>query len=304
MARPFAEYHERTDPMFGHLPLPGQAFLPSWDLGRITEIVAFGDSLSDTGNYLAGERLKPCYSAGRFSNGLLWLEHLAALLGVPAPTPSRTGGTNYAWATTTRTGHAAPNVPNLLTQIGDYLSRHTPHPGVLVTVWSGGNDFLTGKYNPAAPVKNLGEGITTLARAGCRHFLLPNLPLLGLLPAARHLNYLKRSAANALTRVYNALLKRKLRALARRLGVTIHHLDVCRLFREAHARPTAFGFTNVTEAALRSGTAGGHQYLFFDHIHPSSATHQQIGEQAFALMCSPQAPGRQARSRPTLACAA
>jgi phospholipase/lecithinase/hemolysin len=46
-------------------------------------IVVFGDSLSDTGN------------AGRFSNGPVWVEQLAARLEV-ALRPAQAGGLNFA----------------------------------------------------------------------------------------------------------------------------------------------------------------------------------------------------------------
>ena len=46
-------------------------------------MVVFGDSLSDTGN------------AGRFSNGPVWVEQLAASLNI-ALEPSLMGGTNFA----------------------------------------------------------------------------------------------------------------------------------------------------------------------------------------------------------------
>ena len=46
-------------------------------------LVVLGDSLSDNGN------------AGRFSNGPVWVEHLAEALGLELR-PSRLGGTNHA----------------------------------------------------------------------------------------------------------------------------------------------------------------------------------------------------------------
>src|SRR5271157_6028524 len=68
--------------------------------GDITGIVAFGDSLSDTGNtYLAiGYPPSPPYYQGHYCNGPIWLEYLAAQLVVAAPTPSLlAGGTDNAW---------------------------------------------------------------------------------------------------------------------------------------------------------------------------------------------------------------
>ena len=51
--------------------------------GDISEIVAFGDSLSDTGNtYKAvGYTPSPPYYQGHYSNGPIWLEDLADRLG-------------------------------------------------------------------------------------------------------------------------------------------------------------------------------------------------------------------------------
>src|SRR5579872_6310142 len=74
-------------------PFAGPAFG-----SQITQIVAFGDSLSDTGNDLiAFGSPQPPYYQGRFSNGPNWIDDLAAKLGVPDPQPSLAGGTNYAY---------------------------------------------------------------------------------------------------------------------------------------------------------------------------------------------------------------
>ena len=62
-------------------------------------LYAFGDSLTDAGNAAALSDqfpLSPPY-AGRFSNGAVAAEYLAALMGVPGG-PSSSGGTNFAVA--------------------------------------------------------------------------------------------------------------------------------------------------------------------------------------------------------------
>lgn len=46
----------------------------------LTQVISLGDSFSDTGNLyaLTGQRYPPPpYYEGRFSNGPLWIEHLA-----------------------------------------------------------------------------------------------------------------------------------------------------------------------------------------------------------------------------------
>ena len=66
--------------------------------GEITGIVAFGDSLSDTGNTFLAAGIPPApYYQGHYSNGPIWLEYLAGRLGVAAPLPSLAGGTDNAW---------------------------------------------------------------------------------------------------------------------------------------------------------------------------------------------------------------
>ena len=60
---------------------------PPADAGQFTKLVVFGDSLSDTGNVFAVTHgaVPPsaAYYAGRFSNGPVWPEYLAASLSLP-----------------------------------------------------------------------------------------------------------------------------------------------------------------------------------------------------------------------------
>src|ERR1700680_881799 len=105
----------------------------------ITQIVVFGDSLSDVGNVFAATgKPPPPYYQGHYSNGPIWVERLAADLGLPAPTPSLVGGTDYAFGgAETGTGFSPKGVPNVLTQIGAYLKAHKPASGQLFVVWAG-----------------------------------------------------------------------------------------------------------------------------------------------------------------------
>jgi hypothetical protein len=95
-----------------------------------TGLVAFGDSLTDTGNRFAAtggtDPTSPPYDAGRWSDGPIWVEHLAAGLGLPAPTPSALGGTDYAAANavTALSGYAHNGSANIGTQVTAYLSQH------------------------------------------------------------------------------------------------------------------------------------------------------------------------------------
>ena len=261
--------------------------LPVHARGGITRIVSFGDSLTDTGNLYAATGQPPApYDMGRFSNGPLWIEYLANQLGVAAPTPSLLGGSNYAWAgAATGDGLAPPGVPNTGLQISTYLASNTPGATQLFTLWAGANDFLGyGQTNPSIPVSNIGGEITTLANAGAKFFMVPNLPLLGDLPLTNTLPQSQRDALNQLTSSFDSLLHSELSQLRQSLGITIYEPDIKSFAENVIANPAQYGFTNVTTSALGDGVLSGQGYLFWDSIHPTTDGHQLLAGVAAASM--------------------
>jgi phospholipase/lecithinase/hemolysin len=177
----------------------------SLSLGTLTALAAtpaydnlyvFGDSYCDVGNLFAatgGTYPPPPYYHGRFSDGPIWLDHVAGFLHVPL-SPQLLGGTDYAfggaWATAPQplgTG-VIPSVPE---QVGLYLQQHggKADPNALYIIEGGGNDIVdttTGSpqtlgYQIAL---NLVASEQMLRRAGARHFVIPNLFNVGLLPVA------------------------------------------------------------------------------------------------------------------------
>jgi phospholipase/lecithinase/hemolysin len=261
--------------------------LPIHARGDITSIVSFGDSLTDTGNVFAATGQPPApYYMGRFSNGPLWIEYLANQLGVAAPTASLLGGSNYAWAgAATGDGLAPSGVPNTGLQISNYLASNTPGATQLFTLWAGGIDFLAvGQTNPSIPVSNIGSEITILANAGAKLFMVPNLPLLGDIPATNTLPQSQRDALNQLTSSFDSLLHSELSQLRQSLGITIYEPDIKGFAENAIANPAQYGFTNVTTTALGDGVLSGQGYLFWDSIHPTTDGHQLIAGIAAASM--------------------
>jgi phospholipase/lecithinase/hemolysin len=260
-----------------------------------TGLVAFGDSLTDTGNTYAAtggnEPASPPYFNGRFSDGPLWVEHLAAGLGLPAPTPSQLGGTDYAAADarTTLTGDAHNGSPNIGTQITAYLASHPTVDGdQLFVIWGGTNDF--GPHStpdPAGTVANLSAEITELAKAGAKQFLVPNLMPLGETPAIRTLGPAAMASDDSLSSQFNGQLAAAETGLEASLGIKIHPLDAYDLTEQVLASPSTFGFTNVTDPA-KSGTEGDpgavvpnpDQYLFWDNIHPTETFETLLGNAA------------------------
>src|SRR4051794_11452037 len=158
--------------------------------GAYSQVIVFGDSLSDTGNVnnqTFGISPGSAYYQGRFSNGPVWVEDLATSLGLTAPTNSRGGGKDYAYGGAHTGGGSITysiffTFPNVGTQISGYLAGNTPNANQLFVVWGGGNDFFDGQTNPAVVVNNVASHVTALANAGARNILVPNLPLLGEVP--------------------------------------------------------------------------------------------------------------------------
>jgi phospholipase/lecithinase/hemolysin len=259
----------------------------------ITGIVSFGDSLSDVGNYYAasGGASPPTalgYAPGNFTNGMNWVQYLAKDLGLPAPTPSSSGGLDYAYGGAmtgtgytsstfvTAAGSITESVPNIGQQIADYLSNHTPTASQLYTIWGGGNDVLNGNQtNPAVLLVNIRNDVEALAAAGAKQFLIGNLPPLNLIPAAAGLSTAQQAGLGQFTAAFNQGLQMEATSLEHALGVQIHVLNVDALFNNVMGNPSKYGFTNVTGAAVLNGS-NGQGYLFWDTVHPTTQADQYI----------------------------
>lgn len=243
-----------------------------------------GDSLSETGNYEAigagGLAYPEPYAPGRFSNGDVWVDYLAGALGLPAPTAAAAGGTNYAWGNAMTAGQAGPLPPfDLGMQALGFLAANNgiADPAALYVVWAGGNDALAGDVTHTAG--NLGAVIAALANAGARNFLVPNLPPMG----------------EAFATV-NVDLVPVLDSLESSLALSLVRLDVAGLFMaiafDAMNGGATYGFTDIATPCLVGTTvcADPESHLMWDAQHPTTRTHQLIGQMAFAELTAVPLP--------------
>src|SRR5215212_2022244 len=157
--------------------------------GPFSNLVVFGDSLSDIGNVQHNFLVNipgPYYWNGRFSNGPIYAETLATGLGLPPLNRSTaSGGTDYAYggAKTTGTGFLDSFViKDIDDQVNDYLSSHNGTANTLYVVFAGANDLLDGQTNMSVPVGSLQTSMERLYTGGARQFLVINLPPLGYAP--------------------------------------------------------------------------------------------------------------------------
>ena len=262
-----------------------------------SQLYIFGDSLSDTGNVtlVNGLPLAP-YFPGHFSNGTVWVETLAANLGLSA-NPSLAGGTNFAFGGAA-TG-APPSIstptssPTLLEQSGMFMvaAGGVADPNALYVVFGGGNDVRGGDVTGSAA--NIATVISTLAGAGAQNFLVPNLPDIGLTPEAIAGGPGAQAGATFLSTTFNAQLAGEVANLETTLGVNIIDLDIFSITNDMIANPATYGLTNVDTACYDGAVGVGgpgnvcanpDEHIFWDGIHPTTTTHAMIGDLATAAV--------------------
>lgn len=270
--------------------------IPSLFAASYDQMVVFGDSLSDNGNFSTllgpGTLASLNYDARRITDGPqttpstsitgVTVEHLNQLLGLPSLDPALLGGNNYAWARAT-TQFNAPDfihgiTPGTGAQVLSYLSTHPQaSPDSLYVMWAGANDLLNAT-TPAeiqaaeqAAITNLNLQISGLLNAGAKTILWFNLPDLSLTP-------LGVAAGAALSQQYHLASLQFRDDWARSLDFyKIAHPEANVLGVDTYAflvslvsQPSAYGFTNVTTPAQGQIGVNPDDYLFWDSLHPTT----------------------------------
>ena len=287
------------------------------------KIYAFGDSLSDAGNIytylsthgLPPEPVSPPYSAGRFSNGQVWVQYLSAKAGLGTLTPSLKGGTDYAagGATTGTSSVHNANASDLPSQLSSF-NTNVPKPNTasLFTLWIGSNDLLdilSANLSTTATTTAVNQVLANemtffngLRKVGAKHFVVLTVPYLGLTPEVSSHGAAATTAGTALAKRFNTALIAKLKTAATTYNLDVKIVDTLPLIDAAVAHPATYGFTNVntpcwsgnlTSASsgkvCASSVAGQNKYLFWDQLHPTTAGHAQIAknvETALGLLAS------------------
>lgn len=274
-----------------------------------TDMVVFGDSLSDNGN--AAYVFKnfpsfippdlpapapPLYTAGRYTNGPdvtpttafqgTWVEQLAGKLGIADPQPGLPNfvdptlppGNNLAIAGS-KTSDGPANIASIVTA---YLSMHPSglSSSSLYVLFGGANDLFQAADPVAAAkaaVTSIFSDVALLQAAGAQHFLIPNLPDLGATPRAVQSGTVAQLSAASLQYDQSwqtALLN------AKSSGIDVTGVDLYTLFLQLEANPASFGLTNVTTPA-QGQAVNPDTYLFWDILHPTTAGHSFIANAAF-----------------------
>lgn len=257
-----------------------------------SKIVAFGDSLSDTGNaqakFAAVGIALPAqpYADGRFTNGPVAVEVMASQLGVALDSHAYGGALTGVDNRITTGGILAGT--GVKSQITQYIGQSggTVDTSALYVVWAGGNDFFSAA-NPAtvaSAVNNLVQDVTLLYQSGARDFFIPNLPDLSTTAEAIKAGGVIQAGAQQLTLGFNQMLAQAMAGLQGQLaGAHIQVFDTFAVLASVRAGYAQRG-ANVTQSCwsgdfLGQGTlcADPSQYYLWDNVHPTAGVHQAVG---------------------------
>jgi outer membrane lipase/esterase len=283
-----------------------------------SSVVVFGASLTDTGNVCPSASTPGCppvppYAAGRFSNGTLFIETVAARYGATVR-PSTTGGNNFAYAGA-RTG-AIPGLttqsttPSMIAQLDQFIQRASsaalmnPQTLFVVDASTFGNNINAGLpligAGTITPTQLITAGVTDvvtlmtrLYAAGARRMLVVNAPNVGLTPLVRPQGPAVAGAATQIAGGFNGGLAGQITALvAASPGLTVYSLDTFSIQNAVTANPSIAGLTNALDActsvpACVSSATVPDTYLYWDTFHPTRAFGAYIATQVATILPAP-----------------
>jgi phospholipase/lecithinase/hemolysin len=265
----------------------------------------FGDSLSDNGNLASIAPLfgltftDPPSFDGSFTNGPVAVQLLAESLGLSAnaslwlTAPPVPAGTNYAvgGATSALAALGGPTGINLPEQVGAYSLYAADHadPNALYVVMIGGNDVrnaalkATGAPAVTEGVETELAAISTLKGEGAEHFLVVNVPNVGIIPEFAQDNPTLAGEATTFSQLYDSELAAGLSGLHLGVGATLTDFDLYDFNANILANAASLGFTNTTDrcytntpgSAATSSQCGPNaenidNFLYWDDIHPTA----------------------------------
>ncbi|MBV8895434.1 MAG: PEP-CTERM sorting domain-containing protein [Acidobacteriaceae bacterium] len=283
-----------------------------WSLAfgsSFTNIVAFGDSLSDSGNasYLAKQfgipnippsgyatRTVGSNTVGYYTNPQvgsgpsgLWVDQLAAKLGVADPAPAfipGSGGTNFSLG-----GAETGGLNSMQTEVASFLvgTLGKAPASSLYTFWGGSNDLLNGGVNPATAANNIMGEIQMVAAAGGKYFLWVDLPPLGDTPGASGTPFA--AALNAESAAFDQQWSSDIATL-NSSGLTVIGVDAYSLFNQLSSNPGKYGFTNTTNSCITTAGCDPNTFLFWDDEHPTTETDSCVAGAAYNSLTGTTGP--------------
>ncbi|MDA0147502.1 SGNH/GDSL hydrolase family protein [Vibrio sp. LaRot3] len=265
------------------------------ETNSINRIVAFGDSLSDTGNLFNGSQwIFPnpnSWFLGHFSNGFVWTEYLANEAKVPL----------HNWAVG---GAAGTNqyvaITGIYDQVTSYLTymemSKNYHPSrTLFTLEFGLNDFMNYNRDVTDVKTDFSSALIRLTDAGAENIILLTLPDATKAPQFKYSTQEEIEKVRAKIVEFNEFIKEQAMYYQMK-GINLVLFDANALFESLTTHPQQHGFENAADACLdinRSSSLdylyshrftnecayhGADKYVFWGVTHPTTAAHRYIAE--------------------------
>ncbi|NBX85191.1 MAG: lysophospholipase [Gammaproteobacteria bacterium] len=285
----------------------------------LTEVVVFGDSLSDNGNLyeFMGHQLplSPPYFQGRFTNGPVWIELLMEKL-YPSNGADRLKDYAFGGAGISLDESNEDTSFSLQQQIQNYLdeNQNIANPEALYVIWMGANNYFNLPENPEETIRNVNQvierSISKLVKIGARNFLLINIPDLSRTPAA--IEFEAGTELQYMSLEHNRQFAEVVRRMkARYTRVRFAFYDVTKVMGDIVDNPQKHGFidathtcyehlmnaniqdavvkksrflSNISSIAYPQAMDNCEGYLFFDLYHPSERAHQIMADEIYKLL--------------------
>lgn len=270
-----------------------------------SSLVVFGDSISDNGNgsyKITNSTWPPAnYYDGRFSNGPVWAESVAANLSIPLYDYAYGGATTSNALVQGYTGALSDiPVPGVAEQVKEFLSTRSSTPELstsLFVLFGGFNDvFFNPNLTSAQIVAALGASVVTLANAGAQHFLLLNYFDATQVPYDLYADLSMKATLQTLTEEFPKqlnLLANNIRLhLAKKgSGGSVTYVDLLPLYRHFYfyGEPASYGFDafgaygscvvgTYMEAPNITQCSDPDKRVFWDEYHPTARTHRIMAD--------------------------
>ncbi|RKP06145.1 GDSL lipase/esterase [Thamnocephalis sphaerospora] len=278
------------------------------DQPAFTQLVVFGDSLSDNGNtFKLTNNQTPhpvLYANGRYSNGQVWTEYLAEKLNVPFSTYAYGGATSDNRLVK---GTASPTDPTIVPSAYDQVhTDYLPVAGsgsfsperALHTVIVGSNDYVnalkTGMPVNAEFTASVVSRILNIVdmlytETGARDIVVSGLPLFEASPYVLAMDKQVQGAFKQISGLHNMLLASKVQEYAAsRPDLKLRHFDLSAYTRKVIDDKESHGFSVIDKSCLDKNTGAvcnnPEQHFFWDPLHPTTHGHKLLADGILALL--------------------
>lgn len=285
------------------------AEIPSKLLAQpFSNVFVFGDSLSDNGyqnktyekrsDFPVPKSPKPPYYEGRYTNGLVWVEYLSRKLNMNA---SQVFNYAYGGACVTPNDHI---VPNLDKQLEMYFSQNEIcDPKALYIISIGGNDFMnhlekTDEELIDLVIQGIESSIIKLIDHGARFFIVPQMMDLSVNPYSIEMDKKRendsysmrlRILVSEFNHNYRIMLGKLTREFPNVKLLTRDFVDLIPITPEVAEE---YGFINVSDRCNKNDywhveipiCQNPEEYIFWDHIHPTTRVHKILADKIFDLL--------------------